>query len=209
MTRIGRSSAGGKTALNVYRQVAALHVAGIDQGFLTSLGAPFLEILYWAIDSSPESVLLIACDPEGKVVGFVSGGHGMGRIYRRMLRRLPLLLKTLMPALMSPKKVVRIAELLWFGRKQHSVLVKPTVELYSITVTASARGTGVAQSLYEALIAHFCEQGVAELRIVVGETLTVAHHFYRKMGALPMAQICVHRGSTSVVYRHELSTTQP
>ena len=68
-----------------YRQVAALHAGNIDQGFLATLGIPFLSMMYRAIDEAPGSVLLTE-EQNGRVVGFVSGGDGMGAIYRRMLR---------------------------------------------------------------------------------------------------------------------------
>ena len=42
-----------------YRAVASLHCDHINQGFLATLGVPFLTLLYEAIDRDSESVLLV------------------------------------------------------------------------------------------------------------------------------------------------------
>jgi hypothetical protein len=43
--------------------------------------------------------------------------------------------------------------------------------------------------------------------MVVGETLTPAHLFYQKMGAVPFAQVSVHKGQSSTLYRQDLPIT--
>ncbi len=177
---------------------------GLNEGFLPTMGSPFLEMLYMAMDGDPNSIVFVARDSSGQVVGFISGGLGMGSIYRQMLRRWPTFLRIAAPTVLSPCKMLRIAEILWFGRSRRSTRVWPKAELYSIAVDEAARGTGVAGNLYKALITYFAEQGVADFRIVVGEALTAAHHFYHKMGAVPFARVSVHRGSESVVYRQEV-----
>ncbi len=185
--------------------MAALHAAGISHGFLPSLGTPFLIELYTAMDADPRSTIFVARDPSGQIVGFVSGGIGMDSIFPHMFRRWPAVLRALAPIVLSPRKIARIAELLWFGRLREPERPWPKAELYSIVVAESDRGTGVARSLYNALISYFAERGVADFRIVVGEALTSAHQFYRKMGAVPVARITVHRGSASIVYRQDVS----
>ena len=70
-----------------HRQVAALHAAAIDQGFLATLGEPFLAQVYRAIDEAADSVLLVE-ELDGRVVGFVAGGSGMARIESHLPNRL-------------------------------------------------------------------------------------------------------------------------
>ena len=72
------------TSHTKYEQVADLHAKAIGQGFLSSLGTSFLVLLYKAIDESPKAFLIVE-EEDGQVVGFVSGGLGMGPIYRRLL----------------------------------------------------------------------------------------------------------------------------
>ncbi len=193
--------------MEAYREIAALHMAGISKGFLPSLGAPFLEVLYMAITADPNSTVFVARDPNGHVVGFVSGGLGMGSIYRQMLRRWPALLRALAPTMLNPLKMARVAEVLWFSSARKGTPESPKAELYSIVVAEAARGTGTAKNLYAALTSYFANQGVADFRIIVGDALGAAHHFYRKMGAVPVARVSVHRGSESIVYRQDVSSS--
>ena len=93
-----------------YRQVARLHVRCLDQGFLATLGEGFLALMYEAMDRA-DGVTLITEEREGQVVGFTTGGTGMGPIYKRMLRSPLRLGLALAPALVRPAKVRRILEI--------------------------------------------------------------------------------------------------
>lgn len=189
--------------MTLYRQVARLHIAAIDQGFLPQLGDHFLAQLYRAIDESAGSVLITRHDEQGRLVGFVSGGEGMRPILRRMLKRWPLVLWSLVPALTSVRTLARVAELM---RRSASAPdgVYPISELFSIAVAPDARQSGHARWLYRQLEEHFRKRGVAAFRIVVGEPLETAHRFYRSMGAEPADTIEVHRGERSIVYVQDI-----
>jgi len=128
---------------DVYRQVAALHANCIDQGFLATLGIRVLSLMYQAIDESPEGVLLVE-EKDGRVQGFVSGGNGMGPIYRRMLRHPLRLGWSLMPALFKPRALARIYDILRYGRSREENVPFPDAELLSIAVAPEARGSGTA-----------------------------------------------------------------
>lgn len=186
-----------------YREVARIHAACINMGFLLTLGERFLSLLYEAIDADPSSVLFVEI-AEGEVVGFVAGGSGMGPIYRQMLKRWPRLIWSLFPALMNPMKLKRIIEIVWFSRRQKSLPGSTKAELFSIAVQEKARGRGVAERLYQSLMQWFAQQGEASFCIVVGASLATAHRFYLKMGAVPIAEISVHQGQVSTLYRHDL-----
>jgi ribosomal protein S18 acetylase RimI-like enzyme len=186
----------------VYRQVAQLHVANIDQGFLSSLGTSFLALLYEAIDTNESSVLLVARDG-GRVVGFVAGTLGMLPIYRQLLRRAPRLAWALLPALLSPRKLLKIAEIVFIGKKTQTIADLPDAELLSIVVDPAERGKGHADQLYGALIAAFAQRGLSRFRIVVGTSLHTAHRFYARQGAQAVGQVEVHAGQVSVMYVHD------
>lgn len=188
----------------VYRQVAQLHASNIDQGFLSSLGTPFLSLLYEAIDINESSVLLIARH-EGRVVGFVTGAEGMGSIYRQLLNRWPRLFVALLPAIASPRKLFKIAEILLISKKAMPLQGLPHAELMSIAVERGQRGQGYAQKLYQGLVEHFQQRGIPRFRIVVGQQLESAHRFYKRMGAEPVGNLEVHQGHASVMYVHCLS----
>lgn len=196
----------GPGALATYREVARIHMQCINRGFLPTLGERFLTLLYQSIDADPNSALFIE-RKQGFVVGFIAGGRGMGSIYRQMLRRWPRLFVALLPALVNPRKLKRIFEIVGFSRKQKPVPGCPRAELFSIAVLESARGGGVASGLYDALKQHFADAGEVALCIVVGDSLVPAHRFYQRMGAVPMANISVHDGQGSTLYRHDLPKT--
>ena len=203
MTEVAGSKA---DKAEVYRQVARLHMAGINQGFLPTLGESFLTLLYEAIDADPRSVLYIE-QVEGTVVGFVAGGRGMGTIYRQMFRRWARLLVALLPTMLKLGKLRRVMEIVWYSRGQKPMRDCPKAELFSIVVSANARGSGAAQRLYAELADRFFHDGEEAFCIVVGQDLAPAHRFYRRMGAVPMADVTVHHGQTSTLYRHDLLLT--
>ena len=180
-----------------------MHALSINQGFLPTLGERFLALLYEAIDADPNSALFVE-QSYGKVVGFVTGGRGMGSIYRQMLKRWPRLALAFLPVLFQPAKLKRVLEIVLFSRKQKRVPGCPKAELFSIAVADSVRGQGVAQRLYAKLAEWFRQDGEAAFCIVVGEQLAPAHRFYQRMGARPIAQINVHEGQASTLYRHDL-----
>lgn len=188
---------------DVHRQVAALHAAHIDQGFLATLGVPFLTLLYRAIDEGEDSVLLVE-ERGGQVVGFVSGGLGMGPIYKRMLRSPARLAWVLLPSLFRPGRVCRIIDILRYGRRDPVRAGMPQAELLSIVVAPGARGGGVADMLYRRLVGHFAQRGVEAFRITVGDALAPAHRFYARMGATPAGRVEVHAGHGSTAYVHAI-----
>ncbi len=187
---------------DLYRRVAELHVANLDQGFLATLGVEFLALMYRAIDEGEDSVLLVA-EQDGRIVGFVSGAMGMRAVYRRMLRRWPRLAWTLLPSAFRPKRVWRILEILRYGGGSEDPRL-PRAELLSIAVDAHHRGRQHAELLYRRLSEHFRDRGIPAFRIVVGAALAPAHKFYGRMGARVVAQVEVHRGASSTVYVQEL-----
>jgi ribosomal protein S18 acetylase RimI-like enzyme len=183
---------------DLYRSVAALHIANINQGFLASLGVGFLALMYRAIDEGENSVLITA-QADGKIVGFVAGGLGMGTIYRRMLRYWPQLCWTLLPSAFSPRRIWRIVEILRYSSGAGDTAL-PAAELLSIAVDPAYRGQHRADVLYDQLCEHFTKRGVPAFKIVVGAALAPAHRFYRRMGARAAAEVAVHGGAVSTVY---------
>lgn len=183
----------------IYRQVAQLHIANIDQGFLSTLGVGFVSLLYQVIDEGVDSVLLTV-ERDDKVVGFVAGGMGMGPIYRRMFRHAPRLALALLPSLLLPWRIRRMIEILRYSRGNDQSSSWPRAELLSIALDPAYRGQHLAETLYQRLTEFFGSRGSAEFKIVVGAALGPAHRFYLRMGAEPVAQTEVHQGEHSTIY---------
>ena len=186
-----------------YRQVARLHVRCLDQGFLATLGEGFLALMYEAIDRADETTLLVEED-SGQVQGFVTGGTGMGAIYKRMLRSPVRLARALAPALVRPSKVRRILEILRYSGAGVLPAGLPEAELLSIAVAPEWRGKAVADRLYGRLVEDFRKRRVEAFRITVGEALGPAHRFYQRMGAEVVGKVEVHGGEPSKVYVHRI-----
>lgn len=189
----------------LYRQVAKLHIIGINQGFLRMLGEDFLALLYEAIDTCPNGILLTEIQND-QVIGFVAGADGLKPIYRQMLRCWPRLTLALAPVFLSPRKIWRIIEIMrhsFRANKEEFIAGKakiPSFELLSIAISPNERRRGIAQRLYRRLIVHAREIEAHSFRIVVGDDLMVANQFYTSMGALPIGQISVHGEDKSTVY---------
>jgi ribosomal protein S18 acetylase RimI-like enzyme len=184
---------------DIYHAVAILHAKHINKGFLSSLGIPFLALLYESIDADECSVLLVE-KVDGEVVGYVSGTSSMGAIYKQLLMRFPRLLWALLPAMFSPSRICKIIEVLLFTKKGKLIVNVPDEELLSIVVDPSQQGQGTAKKLFVNLCRHFKSNGASEFRIVVGKSLNRAHGFYSKLGSKPVGEIVVHKGESSIVY---------
>ena len=189
---------------NDYRTVASLHCDHINQGFLATLGVPFLTLLYEAIDKDSESVLLVE-RMDLKVIGFVTGTRGLGQIYKQLLLQPLRLIYSLKHCLLSPSKMYKIIEVLLISKDSSIPSNFPKQELLSIVVNPAYQGGGHAENLFKALCSHFRAEGASSFSIVVGSNLDRAHAFYTKMGSIPVKEIQVHKGADSVVYVKELS----
>ena len=187
-----------------YRRVASLHCDNISQGFLATLGVPFLTLLYEAIDKDSESILLVE-RADSSVVGFVTGTRGLGRIYKQLLLKPLRLIYSLKSCLLSPSKMYKILEVLLISKGSNISADLPKQELLSIVVNPAYQGGGHAENLFNALCSHFRAEGASSFSIVVGSNLDRAHAFYTKMGSIPVEEIQVHKGADSVVYVKELS----
>lgn len=186
-----------------YRQVARLHVRCLDQGFLATLGEDFLALMYEAIDQADETTLLVE-EQGGQVLGFITGGTGMGPIYKRMALSPVRLAMALAPALLRPSKVRRILEILRYSGEGGVPEDLPEAELLSLAVDPEWRGKAVADRLYGRLVEDFRRRGVAAFRITVGDALLPAHRFYQRMGATIAGRVEVHGGEPSKVCVHRI-----
>jgi ribosomal protein S18 acetylase RimI-like enzyme len=181
------------------RAVAELHSSGITEGFLSSLGTPFLARLYQAMARSPDAVLLLA-RVDGEVAGFVAGSARPGRFYRWFLQNdAPSAALALLPRALHPRVLFRMTETLRQVRRNPDD--DAVAELFAIAVSGSTRRGGVGAALVSRLEQELVEDGAEALTVVVGASNAGARAFYERMGFSDPDPLQVHRGEPSVRYR--------
>lgn len=197
------------TRADLARDIATLHHEALNQSFLARLGLPFLCYLYESMMASDSHHVLVEYS-EGNLVGFVSGGVGLGPVYRSLLSNPIKLTKVLLISLKSPSLLYGIGEILAssfrtkFVTEETYTIDLPEAELYSIAVHKSVRGGRVAADLYVLLCKAFINDGTSQFKILVGKDLSHAQSFYEKMGARKSMEVELHSKSLSVVYLHDL-----
>jgi ribosomal protein S18 acetylase RimI-like enzyme len=178
------------------RVAAALHASEISEGFLPSLGRPFLARLYCRIVREPGSFLLVAHDGDA-IVGFVAGSERVRDLYRSFLLH-DGAAATLAALPRVARSWRRVLETLRYPAGGHERDL-PAAELLSIAVAPAARGHGAGRQLVVALTAEFARRGVAAVRVVVGADNEAAIGLYESCGFTRAARTEVHRGTPSQV----------
>ena len=190
--------------------MARLHATEIDEGFLSTLGARFLDHLYRRVVRSPSSFAFVADDDVtgddvtgddvkgdgGAVVGFAAGTESLRGLYRSFL------LHDGVAAMVAAGPRIagswrRVVETLRYPAREGADL--PTAELIAIAVGREARGRGIGRALVDAVTAEFARRGVTAARVVAGADNEAALGLYRACGFRSAATVQVHRGTSSEV----------
>jgi ribosomal protein S18 acetylase RimI-like enzyme len=178
--------------------VSKLHREFIKTGFLSSLGLPFLKLLYGFIAGSSNAVCLVAQD-QSEIVGFISGAVNIKTFYKEFFRkRIVSTGLIIIPKLIKPSVARKVFETAFYPVKENEAF--PQAELMSIVVKPEYQGKKTAPRLFDSLKNHFQSKKIRKFKVVVGSTLIPACRFYEKMGGRLAAEITIHRGETSRVY---------
>lgn len=169
--------------------VAQLHVEGITEGFLSTLGLRFLSTLYAGIAQAPGSRVLVA--EQGKaVLGFIAFTADVASCYRWVLTRrfLPLGF-ALLPKLLKLSIYRNIIETLLYPRRvgndTGTKRVKQSAgsgELLAMAVSERSRGLGIGKVLVAAMNAELDRLGVSECRVVTHALDERSNGFYQRCG---------------------------
>ncbi len=184
-------------------KTAELHLNNIKDGFLSSLGADFLRLLYETVAGSKRSFCFLAKDHD-QFVGFASAALSPKRLYLEFfVRHFFPAFKALAPKI-STKTVRALLETLMYPFRKGKERL-PSAELLSISVNEKYRGLGVSGRLFDLVAREFERRGAARFKIVVGCDLLQAQRFYEKMGCVPAGSIEVHKGRRSKVYVYAIT----
>lgn len=179
-------------------QVAALHIAGIPTGFISSLGIKFVTALYRAIAESPYGFGYVEVIDE-KVVGFVAFTTNLKGLYKTICRRSGLRFFFLLSSrLISLRTLKKIFETLFYPNKVKTPDL-PQAELLSIAVSQTERGKGIAGKLILHGLAESHNAGIDRVKVLVADFNQPANRLYRKTGFEFCCQVDSH-GVASNIY---------
>lgn len=177
------------------RQIAAIHKTEINQGFLSSLPASFLENLYEAMILSPESFCIVAKEGN-EVIGFISGVTSTGAFYQYFLQHYFFTsFLMLLPKVFSSLK--KIFETLLYPKKEQSL---PRAELLTMAVSQKFQGQGIASAMLTEFKDEMKKRNIKECKVLVGTNLAPAIRFYEKSGFVFVKNISVHGSAVSKIY---------
>ncbi|HEX6148081.1 MAG TPA: GNAT family N-acetyltransferase [Acidimicrobiia bacterium] len=177
------------------RTLAELHATEIATGFLPLLGRGFMRVLYTALISWKDAVVLVVEDGGGPVA-FTVGVRDVGEFYRHFSRRYGWRAGlAAIPSLVRPSNLRRAWETFRYGQAP----VEVPAELLSMVVAPRARGRGLSVMLGARLLDEMSQRGAQAVKVVVGSENQTALGAYRKMGFKDTERIQVHAGESSEV----------
>ena len=174
--------------------IADLHATRIDEGFLTSLGTPFLRRLYARVLQSDDAFIVVD-DLDGVTTGFAAGVADLGSLYRQFilrdgwragLRAAPRLLKN----------IPRVVETLRYPAITGDL---PEAEVLAVAVAAERSGHGVGQALVRRAIDEFVTREIRTAKVVTTADNRAALAMYRACGFIAADGVEVHAGRSSEV----------
>ncbi len=170
-------------------EVAQLHIEGIKEGFMHSLGRKFVRLLYQAVIESDKAFGFVAVR-DGKVLGFISCAENTGAVSKVVLRRnLFKLLWAYLPKMLRLKNIKNSIETLLYSVRRGNDL--PSAELLAIVVAQEARGLGLGKKLVETSCNEFRRRGIGVFKTMVDE-LFLSNDFYKHIGFKPVGKYCHH-----------------
>lgn len=177
-------------------EVAQLHIEGIKEGFMHSLGHKFVRLVYQAIVESDKAFGFVAVR-DGKVSGFISCAENTGAVSKEVLRRnLFKLLWAYLPKMLRLKNIKNSIETLLYPVRLGNDL--PSAELLAMVVAHQARGLGLGRKLVEASCNEFRKRGVWVFKTMVDELFT-SNDFYKHIGFKAVGKYC-HHGDMHNIY---------
>ncbi len=178
--------------------VAELHAQRISEGFLSSLGLPFLRRLYARVLGSPGSFILVNDDHLGTpslVNGFVAGVEDLGALYRRFVLRDGIAAGIRC----APRLVAAMPRVIETLRYPSTTAALPDPEILAVAVAADAAGRGVGRALVGAATAEFTRRGITSAKVVTTADNAAALAMYRGCGFAASAPLEIHTGRISEV----------
>jgi ribosomal protein S18 acetylase RimI-like enzyme len=186
--------------------VAALHVQGISEGFLSLLGTGFLQLLYRRIIRHPEAFLLVA-DDQGATVGFIAGSTDIRRLYRSFLWRdgVVAAIRSLCPLVRGWRRVL---ETVRHGSAGGRGMTRGA-ELLSVAVDPAQQDRGAGRLLVASFLEEAADRGCQFAHVVVGADNARAIALYERAGFVTTERFELHPGTESLLMLWDTTAVPP
>ena len=183
-------------------EIARLHLVGLSEGFLSSLGHGFLTLLYQAMVESDEAVVLCAKDGE-RPVGFIAGCTNLDEFYKEFRKKYKWkAFRILFKRSFSFDFIRKILQTNSYADKSRHL---PDAELLSIVVLEEYWGSGISGQLLQKFCGELVAKGVKELKVIVWAKNIRANKYYEKQGFVLAETMELVNGQNSNVYVRKLS----
>jgi ribosomal protein S18 acetylase RimI-like enzyme len=183
-------------------RIVALHANRISEGFLPTLGRPFLRRLYRRVLRSRDAFIVVAVPGPGfPVAGFVAGVSDLSVLYRRFVVH-DGVIAGLRAAPRLARSAPRVLETLRYPATADDAPAGPPLpeaEILAVAVDDVVAGRGVGGALMAAAAPCFEAMGVHAAKVVTTLDNASALRMYRAAGYAPRARISVHEGTESEV----------
>jgi len=184
--------------------VAALHIAGIPTGFISSLGMEFVASLYKAIAKSDSSFGYVALK-DNKVVGFASFSTNLNSLYKSVILESGLKFVFILAwKMLSFKTIKKVSETLFYPSRIEK-LDLPSAEFLSMVVDHAARGKGLATRFIGTGFEEFKKRGIEKIKIFAAVDIVPINKLYKKLG-FELATQMENHGIVSNVYVADVGT---
>ena len=164
-----------------FDKIANLHINGISEGFLSTLGNNFLAKLYEGIKKAPGSGVYIAVS-DNEVLGFIAYTKDIKACYKNVLKSKWFSLSwALLPNFFRLSIYIKMFETLSYPNNNKA---KDNIhpELLSIAVSDKCRGKGVGKLLVKRLEEEFLKMDINKYYVVTLAVDKLSNAFYTSCG---------------------------
>jgi len=180
------------------KAIAKLHIEGINEGFISSLGIDFVTALYEALAQSRSS-FGFAAEEENSILGFIAFTSNLNKLYKSVVLKKGWLFALLLAGRMfSLQQIKKVFETLFYPSRVKKMDL-PSAELLSIVIAPQSQGKGLGGQLLQKGLAECAKRGIEKVKVLVGADNKPANKLYLKCGFELAGQIDSH-GVVSNIY---------
>ncbi|MEK9568715.1 MAG: GNAT family N-acetyltransferase [Alphaproteobacteria bacterium] len=186
--------------------LASLHADNIPNGFLTTLGDDFLNLLYSAINLNKDCEIFVAqCNEE--IIGFLASSRLPTGILKTLVINFTVRLAfVLCGALTSFVSISKIIETLRAskGRPSNKSTCVFDYQIINLCVKAEYQNRKIGRTLLNQMIDHCHANNLSSVKIVTGASQISARRLYLSAGAEWVADLEIHKGVKSLLFLLDL-----